>query len=108
MLETGFVVVLVPWVPTKSEEQISRYLKGQAGHTCVLPIVSVDVHHDARSQLYGHSVWYLSLILFALFQNKMMVILQGESEGIVRREAAALIKEIYDHHKFLWVLVLSI
>jgi hypothetical protein len=31
------------------------------------------------------------------------VILQGESEGIVRREAAALLKEIYEHHKFLWV-----
>jgi hypothetical protein len=43
----------------------------------------------------------LSLILFALFQSKMMVILQSESEGIVRREAAALIKEIYEHHKFL-------
>jgi hypothetical protein len=38
---------------------------------------------------------------FLLFQSKMMVILQGESEGIVRREAAALIKEIYEHHKFL-------
>jgi hypothetical protein len=36
-----------------------------------------------------------------LFQSKMMVILQGESEGIVRREAAALMKEIYEHHKFL-------
>ncbi|KAJ4441108.1 hypothetical protein ANN_10958 [Periplaneta americana] len=33
--------------------------------------------------------------------SKMMVILQSESEGIVRREAAALLKEIYEHHKFL-------
>ena len=71
-------------------------------------IVSIDVRHDAGGQLFGHSEQYLSLILFVLFQSKMMVILQGESEGIVRREAAALIKEIYDHHKFLWVLVLSI
>jgi hypothetical protein len=40
-------------------------------------------------------------IVVVLFQSKMMDILQGESEGIVRREAAALIKEIYEHHKFL-------
>ncbi|KAJ9580213.1 hypothetical protein L9F63_004156, partial [Diploptera punctata] len=33
--------------------------------------------------------------------KKMMAILQDESEGIVRREAAALLKEIYVHHKFL-------
>jgi hypothetical protein len=36
-----------------------------------------------------------------VFQSKMMAILRDESEGIVRREAAALLKEIYEHHKFL-------
>jgi hypothetical protein len=56
---------------------------------------------SAGGKLYSHSVRYLSLILFVLLQSKMMVILQGESEGIVRREAAALLKEIYEHHKFL-------
>jgi hypothetical protein len=65
------------------------------------PIVYIDVHYDVGDQLYSHSGRYLSPSLLVLFQSKMMVILQGESEGIVRREAAALIKEIYEHHKFL-------
>jgi hypothetical protein len=64
-------------------------------------IISIHVRYDTGGQSCSHSVRYLSPIPFVLFQSKMMVILQSESEGIVRREAAALIKEIYEHHKFL-------
>ncbi|PSN40477.1 hypothetical protein C0J52_11616 [Blattella germanica] len=62
------------------------------------PLVLVLAMDDDESYVRASAINNNTL---SLLQTKMLHILRSESEGIVRREAAALLKEIYTHHKFL-------